>query len=53
MQRVLMAKKWQSNDNKEDPTRIYFLFVLKFRRYYVKKTYPEVRLSISQLGHYL
>jgi hypothetical protein len=53
MQRVLMAKKWQSNDNKEDLTGKKFLFLLKFRRYYVKKTYPELRLSISQLGHYL
>jgi hypothetical protein len=53
MQRALMAKNWQSNDNKEDLRRKKFLFLLKFRRYYVNRTYPELHLNISQLEHYL
>jgi hypothetical protein len=55
MQRGLVAKNSQSNqtDNKEDLRLKKFLFLLKFRRYYVNRTYPELCLRISQLGHYL
>jgi hypothetical protein len=55
MQRGLVAKKItiKSNDNEEDLRLKKFLFLLKFRRYYVKRTYPELCLRISQLGHYL